>query len=104
MTETVTMDIARCDRIGYRGGMESLHPLKTYRSAKGLTQDQLAKRLGVARTTVARWESGDRHIDDDLLPKVSLMTGIPKPALRPDLAKLLGGARPPRARAKRAAA
>lgn len=69
--------------------MEAVHPLKTYRKAERLTQEGLAERLGVARTTVARWETGERNVDDDLLPKVSLVTGIPKAKLRPDLAKLL---------------
>jgi transcriptional regulator with XRE-family HTH domain len=83
--------------------MDSIHPLKIYREAKRLTQEDLAGLLGVARTTVARWETGSRVIDDDLLAKVSQVTGIPKPVLRPDLAKLLSGAaRPRRIAARRA--
>ena len=69
--------------------MEAAHPLKTYREAQRLTQSALAERLGVARTTIARWETGERNIDDDLLPKVSELTGITKAVLRPDLALLL---------------
>jgi transcriptional regulator with XRE-family HTH domain len=64
------------------------HPLVTYRKQHGLTQKALAGKLDVARETVARWETG-RRIDDELLPKVSEYTGIPRGILRPDLAKLL---------------
>ena len=65
-----------------------MHPLVTYRKQHALTQKGLAAYLEVARETVARWETG-RRIDDELLPKVSERTGIPRGALRPDLAKLL---------------
>lgn len=67
---------------------DAVHPLVTYRKQRGLTQKDLAGQLDVARETVARWETG-RRIDDELLPKVSEHTGIPRGALRPDLAKLL---------------
>ena len=33
--------------------------IKTLRRGKGLTQEQLAERFGVARRTVSRWETGD---------------------------------------------
>ena len=68
------------------------HPLVDYRKQHGLTQKGLARHLDVARETVARWETG-RKIDDDLLPRVSERTGIPRGTLRPDLAKLLEGDR-----------
>lgn len=41
----------------------------------GLTQDSLAEKLGVVRTTVAMWETGK---------------SIPRADLLPDLAKILG--------------
>ena len=44
------------------------------RKAAGFTQEELAARLGVERTTVYRWESGETN---------------PLPMLRPGLAKLL---------------
>ena len=65
------------------------HPLKTYRADRDLTQDALAKELGVSSITVSRWETGARKIDTDLLPTVSEKTGIPKRKLRPDLSELL---------------
>lgn len=45
------------------------------RKAAGLTQEKAAYRLGVDRSTIARWESGETE---------------PLPCLRPKLAKLLG--------------
>jgi len=48
--------------------------LVTARKAAGLTQEELAARLGVERSTVYRWETGET---------------TPLPMLRPGLAKLL---------------
>lgn len=70
--------------------MSDFHPLKTYRDSQDppLTQEGLAKQIGVGKSTVSRWEDGKRKIDDDLLPVVSEVTGISPSVLRPDLAKL----------------
>jgi DNA-binding transcriptional regulator YiaG len=38
--------------------------LKTLRAKLGLTQDELGKRLGVARVTVTRWEIGLRRVPE----------------------------------------
>ncbi len=72
--------------------MAGNHRLKKYRTDRGLTQDALAKELGVDPITVSRWETGARKIDDSLLPAVSEKTGIPRVELRPDLAELLNEA------------
>jgi transcriptional regulator with XRE-family HTH domain len=69
--------------------MVSNHPLKAYRTAKGITQDALAKELGVSSITVSRWETGMRKIARDKLADVSEKTGIPKRELRPDLAEVM---------------
>lgn len=63
------------------------HPLKTYRDAQSpkLSQAALATKLGVARLTVNRWETGDRKIDPGLVPLVAEKTGIPAKELRPDI-------------------
>lgn len=77
--------------------MIEAHPLKSYRENQSpkLSQEGLAEKLGVARLTVLRWESGERKINRSLLPKVSEKTGIPAKELRPDLVaeleKLVGG-------------
>ena len=36
--------------------------LKMYRTHAGLTQEQLAEKLGVSRQAVAKWERGVSHI------------------------------------------
>ena len=36
-----------------------LHTIKTARKEKGLSQEDLAKLMGVTRVTVARWETGN---------------------------------------------
>ena len=71
--------------------MADSHPLKDYRTGRGLTQDALAKELGVTNITVSRWETGARKIDEAYLPLVAEKTGIPAADLRPDLAKLMSG-------------
>lgn len=55
-----------------------------------LTRTQAAAQVPVSRTTWFRWESGARKIDQDKLPRVAEVTGIPAKELRPDLAELLG--------------
>jgi len=65
--------------------------LRTKRKQMGLTQDALAKELGVTNVTVSRWETEARKIDDDLLPQVSAYLNLPRDVLRPDLRKLLAG-------------
>lgn len=66
-------------------GMVALHPIRKYRDERGITQEALAKELEVHPFTVSRWETRDRQVDKDLLPKVSKHTGIPAGELRPDL-------------------
>ena len=39
----------------------SVASLRKLRQGLGLSQHELARRLGVARTTVTRWENGTRH-------------------------------------------
>lgn len=71
--------------------MESIHPLKAYRDQQRppLTQQGLARLLGVTKATVCRWETGTRKPELDQLLKIADMTGIPGGLLRPDLAPLL---------------
>ena len=77
--------------------MDDIQPLKIlkqYRAEQNppLSQGELADQLGVRRETVARWESGQRKIDDEKLPEVARLTGISREALRPDLARLFNEA------------
>lgn len=41
------------------------------RKAAGLTQDMLSKRLGVERTTVTKWETGESNPRTDKLPDIA---------------------------------
>lgn len=71
--------------------MGNVHPLKAYRARERLTQQGLADLVGVERTTVARWETGARKIDRDLVADIHEKTGVPRRELRPDLADLIEG-------------
>lgn len=69
---------------------QPLTVLKNFRASRGLTQAALGRELGgLSDVTISRWETGERRIDDDLVPKVADYTGIPRSELRPDLADLL---------------
>ena len=46
------------------------------RKAVGLTQEQLAERLGVERTTVVRWECGQTQPQPWLRPKLAAALGV----------------------------
>ena len=45
--------------------------LQQLRKERGLTQEQLAERLNVARRTVSRWETGSNMPDLDILIELS---------------------------------
>lgn len=62
------------------------NPLKDFRTREGLSQDDLAKLIGVTRETVTRWENGSRKPDEERLSKIAKETGIQPSVLRPDLA------------------
>jgi len=52
--------------------------LKTIRDQLGLTQGELAEKLGVARNTITRWEMGIRHIPEPVARLVRLLAAIPQ--------------------------
>lgn len=45
--------------------------LQELRKEHGLTQEQLAEQMGVARRTVSRWETGSNMPDMDILIDLS---------------------------------
>jgi transcriptional regulator with XRE-family HTH domain len=47
--------------------------IKTYRMKLGMTQEELAGRFGVASTTVARWERGERIPAGDGLMELAFL-------------------------------
>lgn len=71
-------------RFQFGNVMRMTHPLKTFRETNQLSQPELARLLGVGRSAVHRWESGARRIDEELVPKIASITGIPAKELRPD--------------------
>ncbi|HAE15774.1 MAG: helix-turn-helix transcriptional regulator [Solobacterium sp.] len=60
--------------------------LQELRKEKGLTQEQLAEQLGVARRTVSRWETGANMPDLDILVELSDLYAV-------DLREILNGER-----------
>lgn len=51
------------------------------RKAKGLNQDELAKRLGSKRTTIGNYERGERSIDTDMIKKIASVLNVPSMVL-----------------------
>lgn len=45
--------------------------IRTARESKNMTQDELASRLNVSRTTVSMWETGDAMPRADKLPELA---------------------------------
>ncbi len=76
--------------------MEASQPLfvlRQDRQARGMTPAEYARFLDEKhKSTVHRWETGERKIGRERLTKIAEKTGIPARVLRPDLAELLGEA------------
>ena len=51
--------------------MTFANSLKSLRAAKGFSQQQLATKLFVDRSTIARWETGDRMPDLSIVPRIA---------------------------------
>ena len=49
--------------------------LKQKRQERGITQNDLAVRVGVKRKTVCQWETGSRQPRVELLPKIAAVLG-----------------------------
>ena len=60
--------------------------LQMLRKEKGLTQEELAEKIGVARRTVSRWETGNNTPDLDILIELSDFYDV-------DLREILSGER-----------
>ena len=60
--------------------------IKDIRKEKGLTQEQLAEKLGVSQKSVSRWETGKTMPDYSLLPVICEVLEI-------NVAELLGAER-----------
>lgn len=64
---------------------KALHPLKAYRYDEGLTQTDLADKLGISVGQLCRLERGSRGITGLMAVKIERKLGIPRNKLRPDL-------------------
>lgn len=51
--------------------------IKTARKAKGISQEELAVRLGVVRQTVSKWENGMSVPDADVLIQIAELLDVP---------------------------
>jgi transcriptional regulator with XRE-family HTH domain len=59
------------------------HPLKRYRTAHGLTQRQLAERLGVSVAAITHTETGRRKVTAENALKWESLTGVTREDLCP---------------------
>ena len=50
--------------------------LAYYRKKRGLTQKELAKKIGIDRTVIANYEIGRAHIYDQILARISIALNI----------------------------
>lgn len=50
--------------------------IREARQLKGITQEQLAKMLGITQGAVAQWENGLTHPSFEMLPKVAEALGL----------------------------
>ena len=66
-----------------------LHLLRQVRVEAGLTQEQLAERLGRPQSFVSKYETGERRLDILELREVCRAVGIPLPDLAGRLEGLL---------------
>ena len=67
--------------------MEIGQVIRKYRKEKDMTQEEMARRLGVTAPAVNKWESGASAPDIALLAPIARMLGITT-----DIAVLQGGA------------
>lgn len=63
---------------------EPWEELRHWRRERGLTQDQLAERLGVGRGVISLLESGDRQYTRKWLEALSSALGVPPSSLVPN--------------------
>lgn len=61
------------------------NPLKGYRDAKGLTQQQLADKLKVSRALVGMLETGEKPFTVNMCLLIERKLGILRERIRPDL-------------------
>lgn len=65
----------------------SPNPLKAYREAQGLSQQEIADRIGVSRQMVGFLENGEREFTADMAVKIEKELGIPREDTMPEFFK-----------------
>lgn len=61
------------------------NPLKAYREQNGLSQKEIADRIGVSRQMVSFLENGERDYSADMAVLIEKKLGILRSKFRPDL-------------------
>ena len=61
------------------------NPLKAYREQQGLSQQEVADKLGVSRQMVGFLENGEREFTADMAVKIEKELGIPREEILPEL-------------------
>jgi len=61
--------------------------LREYRAQKDLSAEEVARKLGIAESTLRSYENGNREIDGDTAVLIESRLGIPREDIRPDLFK-----------------
>jgi transcriptional regulator with XRE-family HTH domain len=56
--------------------MSETNPLRRFRARRKLSQDVLARMIGVSAVTISRWETGARVPDAEFWPAIKEATGI----------------------------
>lgn len=64
---------------------KQVHPLRAYRREQQLPASAVAKKLGIAESTLRSFENGNREIDADWAIAIERALGIPRERVRPDL-------------------
>lgn len=62
-------------RVGKAAAMTFGECIAAARASSGLTQKQVAKKLGVVQSCYAQWESGTRTLDEERLQRVAKALG-----------------------------
>jgi len=61
------------------------HPLLAYRLRSALTQEDIARKVGVSAALICRMEKGNRVTSPKVAVAIEKKLGIPKAKLRPDI-------------------
>ena len=78
-----TWDLCAGFHYGNHAVMQTDHPLKTWRTGRGLTQEAAARELGLKEPTLSRYENGRRKPTLARAADLAAKTGIPLDAFVP---------------------